>query len=294
MPARFAAASALVIALAAAGAQSQKSIIVTVLDPSGTPVRKVSPADLAVREGTEPREIVDVKPATEPMAIALLVDNTKPMAGQETPTRELRAGLTTFVQKIQQAMPETAIGIWEFAGAGVMAQKPTVKTAGLTKNVSHMFPRQQSGRVMLEARVEASRELSHRGSSPRRVIVSVSFNSAEASTILPQDVANAMHRAGVNYWAVSIQANPDAVGNSQGNGAARDLIMTRITAASGGSHLTGVTAISLESQLAQVADALLSQQVVAFARPDGAPEAIGSIEAVSKKGLKVLTTPLIQ
>ena len=43
------------------------------------------------------REVVDVKPAAEPMTIALLVDNTKPTMGKEAPTRELRAGLTAFV-----------------------------------------------------------------------------------------------------------------------------------------------------------------------------------------------------
>jgi hypothetical protein len=236
---------------------------------------------------------VDVKPATDPMTIALLVDNTKPIVGQEVPTRELRAGLTTFVQKIQQANPESTIGIWEFAGAGVMTQKPTVKTADLTKNISHMFPGQQSGGVMLEALVDASKEVSKKGTNPRRVILSVSFNSSEVSTVLPQDVANAMRKAGVNYWAVSIQANQDVVGNSS-TAAARDVIMDNVTAASGGVHLTGVTAISLESQMAKIADALLAQKVVTYARPADAPSVISNVQAVSKRGMKALTAPWVQ
>jgi hypothetical protein len=294
MPARFAAASALALVLAAAAAQSQKSIIVTVLDQSGTPVKDVSAADLAVREDTAMREVVDVKPATDPMTIALLVDNTKPIVGMDAPTRELRAGLTTFVQKIQQANPANAIGIWEFAGAGVMTQKPTVKTADLTKNISHMFPSQQSGGVMLEALVDASKELSKKGVGPRRVIVSVSLNSQEVSTMQPQDVANAMHKAGVNYWAITIVANQDAVSNSPGGAALRDVIINNITTASGGAKLSGVTAISLESQLSKIADALLSQHVVTYARPADAPSTVNSIEAVSKKGQKALTTPWVQ
>ena len=294
MSARFAAASALVVALAAAGAQGQKSIVVTVLDQSGAPVKDVSAADLAVQENGTMREVVDVKPDTDPFTIALLVDNTKPVVGQEVPTRELRAGLTTFVQKIQQASPESTIGIWEFAGAGVMTQKPTVKTADLTKNISHMFPSQQSGAVMLEALVDASKEVSKKGTNPRRVIVSVSFNSIEASTILPQDVANTMRKAGVNYWAVTIQANQDVVSNSGGGGAARDAIMDAITAASGGAKVSGVTAISLEAQMGKIADALLSQHIVTYARPADAPSVITSVQAVSKKGMKALTAPWVQ
>ena len=293
MPARFAAASFVALALATTSAQSQKSIVVTVLDPSGAPVKDVSAADLAVQEDGTMREVVDVKPDTDPLTIALLVDNTKPMVGQEVPTRELRAGLTSFVQKIQQASPDSTIGIWEFAGAGVMTQKPTVKTADLTKNISHMFPSQQSGGVMLEALVDASKEVSKKGTNPRRVIVSVSFNSVESSTMLPQDVANAMRKAGVNFWAVTIEANQEAVGNS-GGAAAREAIIDAITAASGGAKLSGVTAISLESQMTKIAEALLSQHIVTYARPADAPSVISNVHAVSKKGQKALTAPWIQ
>lgn len=285
------------IALAAGAAapalQTQKSIIVTLLDQSGAAVKGATPADLAVREDTATREVVEVKPATEPMTIALLVDNTKPTMGKDAPTQELRAGLTAFVKKIQAASPESTIGIWEFAGAGVMTQKPTIKTEDLTKRISRMFPSQQTGGVMLEALVDASKELSKKTIGPRRIVVSVSFNSPEVSTVEPRDVAIAMRKAGVNFWAVSIQTNADASTSSQGSSAARELILSNVTAASGGARLTGVTAISLESQLAGIADALTSQYIVTYARPADAatPQ---NIEAVSKKGLRALTAPWVQ
>ncbi len=293
MPARFAAVPALLIALVPAAVQSQKSIVVTVVDQSGVAVKGVTAADLAVQEDSSMREVVDVKPDTDPMTVALLVDNTKPMIGQETPTRELRAGLTTLVQKLQQANPENAVGIWEFAGAGVMTQKPTTKTEDVTKKISRMFPSQQAGGVMLEALVDASKELSKKGVGPRRVIVSVSFGSQEISSMQPQDVANAMRKAGVNYWAVTIVANQDAIGNAT-DSAARDLIISNITTASGGMKLSGVTAISLESQLGKIADALTSQYIVTYARPADAPAAPQNIMAVSKKGMKALTAPWVQ
>jgi len=277
-------------AVLAVPVQSQKSIIVTVLDPAGAVVKGVGPGDLAVREDTATREVVDVKPATEPMAIALIVDNTKPTMGKDAPTQELRAGLASFVKKVQAASPESTIGIWEFAGAGVMTQKPTVKTEDLTKRISHMFPSQQSGGVMLEALVDASKELGKRSVSPRRIIVSVSFNSPEVSTIEPRDVAIEMRKAGVSFWAVSIQANSDASTSSQGSSAAREVILTNATAASGGMRMSGVTAISLEAQMVKIADALTSQYIVTYARPADAakPQAI---EAVSTKGMRALTAP---
>lgn len=272
--------------------QSQKSILVTVLDQSGAPVKDVAPADLAVQEDQNMREVVSVKPATDPLTVAILVDNTKPPVGRNAPTQELRAALNTFVKTIQAASPESQIGIWEFAGAGVMTQKPTVKTEDLTKKINRMFPAQQPGGVMLEALADASKELSKKGIGPRRVILSVSFNSPEVSEVDPREVALAMRKAGVSYWAVSISGNGDSSTQSGGGSASRELIMNNVTQASGGLRLTGVTAISLEAQVKSIADALLSQYLVTYARPDGA--AANDIRAVSKKGQKALTSPWVQ
>jgi len=55
---------------------AEKTILVTVLDQSGAPVKDVAPADLAVREDSDMREVVSVKAATDTMTIAILVDNT--------------------------------------------------------------------------------------------------------------------------------------------------------------------------------------------------------------------------
>ena len=282
-------AAASILALALVPSAERKSIMVTVVDASGNAVKNVTAADLVVQEDASTREVVEVKPASDPMTIALMVDNTKPATGKEVPTRELRAALNTFVTTIQTASPESAIGIWEFAGAGVMTQKPTVKTEDLTKKINRMFPSQQSGGVLLEALVDASKELSKKGSGPRRVIVSVSFDSLETSTMDPRDCAIAMRKAGVNYWAVSIESGVD----NGSSAPSRELIMNNVTQATGGMRITGVTATSLESQVKKIADALVAQNIVTYARPDGAP-APTAIMAVAKKGMKALTGPIIQ
>jgi hypothetical protein len=201
------------------------------------------------------REVVSVTRATEPMTIALLIDNTKPTMGKDAPTREMRAGLAAFVNAIHAASPESQIGLWEFAGAGVMTQKPTAKVEDVLKKINRLFPSQQSGGVLLEALVDASKEVSKK-TGPRRIVVALSLNSPEVSTIDPREVAIAMRKAGVNFWAVSIQSNADASTSSQGGSAARDLILANVTAASGGMRLTGIAATALEGQMKSIADAL--------------------------------------
>jgi hypothetical protein len=297
MPVRIVLAAVLVAGVAVPivpAAQERKAIIVTVLDQAGAAVRDVTAGDLAVVEDGATREVVEVKPATDPMAIAILVDNTKPTMGKNAPTQELRAALTTFVKTVQGASPESQIGLWEFAGAGVMIQKPTPKTEDLLKRISKMFPAQQPGGVLLEALVDASKELSKRGAGPRRIIVSISFNSPETSTMEPRDVAMAMRKAGVNFWAIQTSGNGDTSAASNGTSMTRDLILNNVTQASGGMRYTGTSAIALEAQMKAIADALTSQYIVTYARPASAPSTVSDIRAVSKKGMKALTSPWVQ
>jgi VWFA-related protein len=268
---------------------NQRSILVTLLDKAGQPVKDAKPADLAVSEDGAAREVVDVKPTADPLTIALLVDTTAPTRGTQAPTQEMRAGLTAFVKTIQGASPESLIGIWEFAGAGVQTVKFTAKTEDLTKKIQRMFPSTQSGGVLLEALVDASKELGKKAGH-RRVVVSVSFNSPEVSAIEPKLVADAVAKAGVSLWAVSIQSNATASNSSQGSSPAREVILDNVTRKTGGVRLTGVAATALEAQLKSIADALLSQYEVTYSRPGGAPNA-ERIEPISKRGATALMAP---
>jgi hypothetical protein len=290
---RLVCASILVLSTGAIPAAIQnpreRSILVTVLDQAGAPVKDAKPADLAVTEDGAVREVIDVKPAADPLTIALLIDTTTPTMGTNAPTQELRAGLLAFVKAIQGASPESQIGMWEFAGAGVQTVKFTPKTEDLTKRIQRMFPTKQSGGVLLEALVDASKELSKKAGH-RRVIVSVSFNSPEVSTIEPKLVAEAVGKAGVSFWAISIQSNASASTSSQGSTPTREVILDNVTRRTGGVRLTGVTATALEAQLKSIADALLSQYEVTYVRPEGAPNP-EQIEPVSKRGATTLMAP---
>src|SRR5262245_25640136 len=59
----------------------QRSIYASAVDQNGAPVPNLGPADFVVREDKVAREILAVAPATDPMQIALLVDNSQ--AGEQ-------------------------------------------------------------------------------------------------------------------------------------------------------------------------------------------------------------------
>ena len=54
----------------------ERSMFVSVVDPTGAPVPSLGPSDFIVREDNLSREVLRVVPATDPMQIAILVDNS--------------------------------------------------------------------------------------------------------------------------------------------------------------------------------------------------------------------------
>ncbi len=55
----------------------QRALYVSVLNEAGAPVPDLGPSDFIVREDNVAREVLKVAPATEPMQVALLIDNSQ-------------------------------------------------------------------------------------------------------------------------------------------------------------------------------------------------------------------------
>src|SRR5262245_33460714 len=94
-----AAALALVaIATAPLRAQApQRVVYVSALDQNGAPVPNLGPADFIVREDKATREILSVTPASDPMQLALLVDNSQAAEGF---IRDYREAIPAFLNAI--------------------------------------------------------------------------------------------------------------------------------------------------------------------------------------------------
>src|SRR5262249_8069282 len=71
----------------------QKSLYVSVVNDAGQPVPDLGPSDFLVREDNIAREVLAVRPADQPMQVALLVD-TSQRARSDIP--HMRAALPAF------------------------------------------------------------------------------------------------------------------------------------------------------------------------------------------------------
>lgn len=262
-----------------------RSVLVTVLDDQHMPVKDLGPAEIVVREDGAAREVVSVAPATGAMCVALLVDTAKPRQGSQAPTRDLRTGLTNFVRTVKAGIPDAEFAVMEFAGAAVMTQNFTANAGDVERRLARLFPSQQVSAVLMEALVDVSQTMSRRPCR-RRAIVSVDFDSQEASELPGQKIGEAVQRADAALWSISVQRGP-----TNASGAQRNVVLNLLTEITGGLRFNIVEATALDALLQKIAGALTSQYLVSYKRPDGAT--VTQIRAASPKGTIVLATRLV-
>ena len=188
-------------------------------------------ATCVVREDRATRDVLDVRPATEPLFIALLIDTIRPPAGVLAPTQDFRRGLAAFVSTIKGGNPDAQIAILDYAGATVTAIDFTSEAPTLDRYIQRLFPNRQADAVLIEAVVEGARKLGDKP-SPRRAIVVVDFNSRDSSAVpAMQQAAEIVNKSGATVWTVSVRS-------TSASSSHREDVLNVVTRSSGGTRLT--------------------------------------------------------
>ena len=95
----------------------QRALFVTALDKSGNPVDELQPSDVIVKEDDVTREVLRIGRATEPMQVAILVDNSQ---AAERYIRDYREALPLFIAAMaDQSGPRNQISLI------ALAERPT-------------------------------------------------------------------------------------------------------------------------------------------------------------------------
>jgi hypothetical protein len=259
-----------------------KTALVTVVAGAHGPVANLGPRDFVVREDRATRTVLDVRAATEPLFITLLIDTIRPPAGVLAATQDFRRGLAAFVSTIKGGNPDAQFAILDYAGATVTAVDFTTQAPALDGYIQGLFPNRQADAVLIEAVVEGARKLGDKP-SPRRAIVVVDFNSRDSSAVeAMQQAAGIVNKSGATVWTVSVRTTSASSSN-------REEVLNVVTRSSGGARLTIIDPSGLEATLKSVANSLLSQYTVTFTRPVNAM--VKSTQMETAKGGKVLMTP---
>ncbi len=186
---------ALVLALAAvlvpdtrASAQAggrERTLFVSALDGKGEPIEGLTPADVIVREDGVRREVLRISRATEPIDIALLVDNS---AAAEDAISHMREALSRFVSKMAG---NNQIAIVALADRPTILVDYTSDQKALANGIGRLFAMSTSGMTLLDAIVETSRGLARR-ETPRAAVVPVINDGTEFTNRYYRDVVEAL------------------------------------------------------------------------------------------------------
>jgi len=267
-------AAAVAVALAAAVAVGSPSLssqgrtralYVSVVDEMGAPVKGLGPADFVVREDNTAREVLDVRPADDPMQIAVLVDNS---AAANPAIPDIRRALPGFVDALV-AKSEGAAGSNQVSIV-TMAERPTI-LANYTSNgdelhkaIERVWSVTRSGNYLLDSTYEVLQGFKKREAA-RPVIVAVTTEGPELSSRHYDDVVEALRNSNAAYDVISF-GRPGAGIDEQSR--SRDIVLEEGPAVTGGWRDRLVTSQALGTRLQQLADVLTHQYRVSYAHPD--------------------------
>ena len=174
----------------AVDAQStEASMVVSVLDESGAPVHGLGPTDFIIEEDGNQREVLQVKPATIPMQIAVLVDTSTAAAST---IRDIRNGLVALVDGLQDG---NEIALVSFGGTPRILVESTGRPERLHDGIGQVFAFPDSAAYLLDALVETARGFERRAAA-RPVIVAITTEGVDYSNRDARQVVEALRDSG--------------------------------------------------------------------------------------------------
>lgn len=277
----------LVAALTLAGATivtaqpREFAMYVTVLDKDGKPVTDLRPDEFVIRENGARREILRASRATQPLDIALIVDNSQASSAF---THDLREGVRSFVRAMAGSNRIALIG----AGERPTVLQDYISDPGvLDKGVNRIFSLPDSGAYVLQAIIEASRGIQKREAG-RPVIVAVATDGPEFSDRYHDLVLEPLKQSGAALHVLFLQRDGETTTDAARE---RGIVFDRGTRETGGRYDTVLAAQALPGKLAQVAAELSNQYIVTYSRPSSLIPPDTFEVAVTRQGLTARGLP---
>jgi hypothetical protein len=278
----FAAAALAACALVwpgALGAQAiQRAMYVSVVNDAGEPVPDLGPTDFVIREDTAQREVLRVVPAIEPMQIAVLVDTSQ---AARDDISHMRTALPPFIATLTGGEGKNQVAIIAIGERPTVYADYSTNPAALKKGIDRIWAMPDSGAYLLDAIIEVCQGFKKREAG-RPVIVSITTEGPELSTLHHDQVLEPLRASGAAYHAITLGRPSSSLSDEIRN---RNIVLDQGPRTTGGSRDDLLTSMALAGRLRQLANELTHQYKVTYARPQSLipPERV--TVAASKTGL---------
>ncbi len=253
------AAAAMAVPAAASAQAIERDVFVSVLNRSDDPVLNLGPADFIVREDGRAREVLRVRRATDPIALAILIDTSQAASVQIT---DLRQSLEAMVTRMQAQAHIALIGYGE--RPTVLADY-TTDAAQLKAGIGRVFGISGSGAYTLEAITDTLKGLKKREAG-RQAIVVLWVGGREFSNLHYDQVLEPLAAQGLALHVIAVSpGTPADAGTNEGRN--RETVFDRGPARSGGRRQNILSPMALTDACTHLAAELLNQYRITYARP---------------------------
>jgi VWA domain-containing protein len=242
----------------------ERSMYVTAVDQTGAPVPNLGPSDFIVREDNVSREVLRVVPATDPMQIAILVDNSSAAASQ---LPHIRRALPAFVDTLTKPTASgrrNEVAIIALGGRPTVLADYSIDPAPVTKAIDRLWEENNSGQYLLDGIIEVSQGFKKRESA-RPVIVAITSEGAELSNRRPDQVLDPLRESGAALHVISLGFPTTGISDDVRD---RNRVVDEGPRVSGGAHEQMLVASALPVKLQQLARVLTNAYRVVYAHPD--------------------------
>ena len=251
---------AVLCSLALSAQSNERVAYVSAFDEkTRAPITGLGVRDFTVREDGAAREVLRVTPASTPMPIAILVDNTQDATNNIS---DIRRGLTAFIKAVDGLGPVSIIGI---ADRPTILRDYTTDAKQLQDGVGKVFAMPGSGATLLDAIFEISRGLEKR-EEDRAAMVILTTENTEFSPRHYSEVLEALKRGGAQLHVVVLNTRE---GTSLADPARnRASVFDLGPKQSGGTRADVLTSQAFDVKLLELAAILKSQHRVVYSRPE--------------------------
>ena len=251
---------ALLVSVTLFAQAAERILYVSVFDEkTHAPITGLGADAFNVKEDGVRREVLRVTPATSPMPIAILIDNTE---GATKTIADLRKALATFLRDLDGLGPIALVSV---ADRPTILLDYTTDQKKLQDAAGRVFAVPGSGATLLDAIVEVGKGLERRDAD-RAAMVVVTTENTEFSNRHYQEVLQGLAKSGAMLSAI-VFTTPGAMNIHDDPARQRDSVLDLGPQNSGGVRVDVLTSLAYESRLQQLAAILKSQHRVVYSRP---------------------------
>lgn len=254
-------ALAAVCALAAGvSAQSKPvDVYVSVVDAKGATASGLTAESFRVREDGTAREVLKAAPASEPLTVALVVDDSE---AASPAIQMMREAMQTFLKTLEG---KAEIALVTFGDRPTIVTDYTTDQKKLQDAAGRLFPRSGAGGDLLDTIVEVSKGIEKRKPSRPVIAVLMMDNAVEFGNRSYDNVLGELEKSGAALHVISLGTPNTNASDELRN---RNQVVALGTQRTGGRRDNVLALTAAAPAMAQLAKELLGQYVVTYARPE--------------------------